>query len=222
MSNGIRILTLGGLTGSALFTSITIICASLQTDYNHLDDFISELGATDSSTEFLMNYLGFIPSGLCFALFAISLLFTVGRGWMSGLGSVLFMVFGAGMALAGIFSCDAGCPQFGTLESRIHDGVSAMAFISAILGIILLGFSFKKVKKLQGISLYTILTGFVALILMLVMISTFESKDLTGLWQRLFLFTIFLWATITGLTVYKYFEVLRSIPGQSMRHHAAN
>ncbi|MCG9970968.1 DUF998 domain-containing protein [Christiangramia crocea] len=211
-SNAIRYLALGGVTGSVLFTSITIICASLQRDYDHLDNFISELGATGASTESLMNYLGFIPSGICFALFGLALLLTVSRGLVSRFGSVLFMVFGIGMALAGMFSCDAGCPPVGSMESGIHDGVSAIAFMSAILGTILLGFSFRKVKELYSISLYSIMTGFVALILMLVMISTFESKDLTGLWQRLFLFTIFLWTIITGLKIYKNFERLRTIP----------
>ncbi|MCM8568587.1 DUF998 domain-containing protein [Gramella jeungdoensis] len=198
-----RFLSLGGVIGSILFTSITIICASLQADYDHLDNFISELGATGASTELIMNYLGFIPSGICFSLFALSLLIAVSKGWVSRTGSVLFMVFGIGMSLAGIFSCDAGCPPVGSMESGIHDGVSAIAFMSAILGIILLGFSFKKIKGLHSIWLYSLITGLVALILMLVMISTFESKHLTGLWQRLFLFSVFLWTIIAGLKIYK-------------------
>lgn len=199
----IKFLSLGGVTGSVLFTTITIISASLQSDYDHLNNFISELGATGSSTEWIMNYLGFIPSGICFALFALALLIVVSKSWISRIGSVLFMVFGIGMTLAGIFSCDPGCPPVGSIESGIHDGVSAIAFMSAILGTILLGFSFKKIKELQNIWPYSIITGLVALILMLVMISTFDSKNLTGLWQRLYLLTIFLWTIITGLKIYK-------------------
>ncbi|MDX1542959.1 MAG: DUF998 domain-containing protein [Christiangramia sp.] len=191
------------MAGSVLFTTITIISASLHSDYDHLNNFISELGATGSSTEWIMNYLGFIPSGICFVLFALALLIVVSKSWISRIGSVLFMVFGIGMTLAGIFSCDPGCPPVGSIESGIHDGVSAIAFMSAILGTILPGFSFKKSKEFQNIWLYSIITGLFALIFMLVMISTFESKNLTGLWQRLYLLTIFLWTVITGLKIHK-------------------
>lgn len=198
-----RFLSLGGVTGSVLFTTITIISASLHSDYDHLNDFISELGATGSSTEWIMNYLGFIPSGICFFLFALALFIMLSKSWLTRIGAVLFMIFGTGMTLAGIFSCDPGCPPVGTTESAIHDGVSAITFMSAILGTILLGFSFKKINELQNISLYTIITGIVALILMLVMISTFDSKNLTGLWQRLYLLSIFLWTIVTGRKIYR-------------------
>jgi hypothetical protein len=116
------------------------------------------------------------------------------------------MIFGLGMMLAGIFSCDPGCPSVGSMESIIHDRVSAITFISAILGILLLGISFKKMNSFRNISHYTIITGFISLIFLIIMISSFESRNLTGLWQRLLLLSIFLWTIIVGLRVFKNFN----------------
>ena len=206
----IKYLTLSGIIGSILFTSISLLSGYLQTDYDTINNFVSELGATDSSTEFLMNYLGFIPSGILFSLFGFSLLIIVSKKSTSRIGSLLIMLFGIGMTLAGMYSCDPGCPSIGTIESIIHDRVSAVTFISAILGIILLGFSFRKMKTFRNFSLYTILTGFISLILMIIMINSFESRNLTGLWQRLVLLLIFLWTIIIGHRVFKYFEELKT------------
>ena len=196
--------------GAILFTTITFLCGFLQADYNPLNDFVSELGATNSSTELLMNYAGFIPSGILFTLFGFSVLVNFPKKLGLKVGAILIMLFGIGMTMAGIFSCDPGCPSIGLLESTIHDRVSAITFISAIVGIILLGFSFKKISYFESISIYTILTGFIALIFLILMINSFESRNLTGLWQRLLLLTIFLWSIIIGFRAFKYFNELKT------------
>jgi len=208
--NVFKYLSLSGILGSILFTTTTILSGYLQTDYNHLNNFVSELGASNSQTELLMNYMGFISSGILFSIFGLSLLIIVSANLSSRIGSLLLILFGLGMTLAGIFSCDPGCPSIGTMESTIHDRVSAVTFISAILGIILLGFSFKRINLFRNISLYTILTGFTSLALLIIMINSFESRNLTGLWQRLLLISIFLWTTITGIRVFKYCDQLKT------------
>lgn len=203
-------MTIAGIIGSILFTTITLLSGYLQTDYNPINNFVSELGATYSSTELLMNYVGFIPSGILFSLFGLSLLIIFSKKLSSRIGALLIMIFGIGMTLAGIFSCDLGCPSIGTIESIIHDRVSAVTFISAILGILLLGFSFKKMSDFRNIAVYTILTGFISLILLIIMINSFDSRNLTGLWQRLLLLSIFTWTIIIGLRVFKHFDELKT------------
>lgn len=208
--NALKYLLLSGIVGSILFTSASLLCGFLKTEYDPIHNFVSELGATNSSTEILMNSLGFIPSGLLFCLFGFSIFVVVAKNLSSKVGSLLIIVFGLGMTLAGIFSCDAGCPPNGTMESIIHDRVSAVTFISAVVGIILLGFTLKKMNTFRSISLYVTWTGFISLIILIVMVSSFESRHLTGLWQRLLLLSIFTWAIIVGLKVYKNFNKLRT------------
>jgi len=206
--NALKYLTLSGIVGSILFTCVSLLCGFFKTEYDPFHNFISELGATNSSTENLMNSIGFIPSGILFCLFGFSIFVVVANNLTSKIGSILIMVFGLGMTLAGIFSCDAGCPPNGTMESIIHDRVSAVTFISAIAGIILLGINLRKIRTFRSISLYVTLTGFVSLILLVLMVSSFEARHLTGLWQRLLLLSFFTWSIIVGLKVYKNFSIL--------------
>ena len=60
----LKILTLGGLMGPILFTITILVSAYLRTDYSHMHNFVSELGATNTPNEQLMNFAGFIISGL--------------------------------------------------------------------------------------------------------------------------------------------------------------
>lgn len=192
-SKTLKVLALGGIAGPILFTVIVIIGAYLRPDYEHLHNFISELGATNTTNRALMNFGGFILSGLLFCCFAISLLMITPKRFIAKFGAFLILIFGIGMTLAGIFSCDSGCPQVGSMESIVHDRVSAVTFFSAIIGTVLLGISFRKSSIFKSISLYTILSGILSAVLLIIMINSFETKVFTGLWQRLLLLSIFLW-----------------------------
>lgn len=205
----LKILTLGGLVGPILFTIIILVSAYLRSDYDHMHNFISELGATNTPNEQLMNFAGFMPSGLLIGLFGISLLYLVPKNIISKIGSLLVIIFGLGMTLAGTFSCDLGCPPTGSLESIIHNRVSAVTFISVILGIILLGVSFRKSEFFRKIALYSVISGIISAFLLIVMINSSESKILTGLWQRLLLFSIFLWTSIVGLRIFREYNELK-------------
>tara|TARA_R110002049_G_scaffold240425_1_gene414029 strand:+ start:306333 stop:306968 length:636 start_codon:yes stop_codon:yes gene_type:complete len=204
--NKIRYLGLGGIVGPVLFSASVVITAGVRTDYSHITHFISELGATGTPTEEWMNFVGFVPSGILIVLFAIALLTFSKKKPMAVIGSVFMMLFGAGMAIAGLFSCDQGCIPNGSLESLIHDRVSAVTFISAIAGILLSGFSFNKLsffRKFWGFSLFT---GLVSIVLLAIMINSFESRNLTGLWQRLLLLFLFLWTSRIGIHIFKNTE----------------
>ena len=200
-SKTLKFLALGGVAGPILFSMTTIICASLRPGYNHLHNFISELGATNTTNELIMSFGGFILSGLLFCCFAISLLGHVPKRLIPRLAAALLLIFGIGMMLAGIFACDPGCPEVGSIESTIHDRVSGITFFSVIIGMSLLGISFRKSVNFSRIWLYTLVSGVLAAVLLFVMISSFESRTFTGLWQRLLLLTIFQWSILTSLHI---------------------
>src|SRR5690348_3480633 len=117
-------MALGGIAGPLLFTLVMLICASLRPNYNHISYFISELGATGTANAGLMNFAGFIPSGILIALFGFSLIGFFPKSFLTRAGSALVIIFGIGMAVAGLFSCDPGCPREGSLENNIHDQIS--------------------------------------------------------------------------------------------------
>lgn len=196
-----KLLALGGAAAPVLFSIIIILSANMQSEYNHLHNFVSALGAEGSSSQYLMNYLGFIPTGILLVLFGFSLM--KGFPWKksSKIGSVLIIVFGLGVTLAGLFSCDPGCPQQGSTEARLHDGVSSIAFVSAILGMLFLSYTFRRQHQFK-LMIHAILSGFFAAIFLYEMITTMEVREYTGMWQRLLLFMVFQWTTVMGLQLF--------------------
>lgn len=199
----LRFLALGGVTGPVLFTGVTLICASFRPDYSHISQFISELGATNSPNATFMNVAGFIVSGLMITAFGLSLTLLLPTNLRSRIGSVLMIFFGVGMLVVGNYSCDIGCPREGTFENNLHDQISGPIFIMGIVGIMLLGISFRNVPLLRGLWVYSVASALLSFGFMVGLVNSIESNQLTGLWQRLLLGTIFLWLAVVGVKLFK-------------------
>lgn len=198
-----RLLALGGVLGPVLFASIVILCAAWRPDYSHVTQFISELGETGSAHSFLMNAGGFIPKGVLIALFGVSLACLVPRTRSSVAAAVLIVVFGLGIVAAGLYSCDPGCPnQNLSDEATIHRLASIVAFISAILGIALWAYCFRARAAWRGLWRYSAISSGLALVLLLVLNTTEESRAFAGVWQRLFIATLDVWCVVVGLNAF--------------------
>lgn len=201
--NQFRYFSLAGVAGPGIFVLALMICASLYPGYSHIHQLISELGAKGAPTPALMNYLGFITSGVMISVFGLSLmLFLPGRILLI-IGSSLIFLFGAGVALAGVFKCDTGCPPHGSFENMMHFQISGPSFLFAYLGIFLLGMGFRKLPFWNKVWVYSTITSILALAFNLALIFSLDSNKNTGLWQRMMLLTIFLWTGIIGIKLYQ-------------------
>lgn len=120
--NRLNVLALAGVIGPVLFTLAVVISAALRPKYEHLHDFMSALGASDSPTEYLMNFVGFLPTGFLMMLFGFSLYMSLrgSKSFLSTVGYLLLVLFGFGMITAGIYSCDGDCFESVTKEGAIH------------------------------------------------------------------------------------------------------
>ena len=197
-------LALGGVIGPLLFTIIVVLCGSLRPNYDHSYNFISELGATGTSNELLMNFAGFIPTGILLFLFAISLRMIMPEQRFLRIGSIFIMLFGLGVMIAGIYSCDAGCPSQGSYENMIHERVSGPAFGSAALGILLTSLAFRKMPAWHRYWRYSMSTAILSFACIFGLINAIEIDSLKGVWQRLFLVMVFLWCIVIGTRVHKF------------------
>ena len=199
-----RILSLGGAAGAVLFSLATLVSAALRPQYNHLTSFISELGASGTSYAPVMNYLGFVPAGLLLAVFGIALMRSTSRRVPAVIGSGLVVLFGLGIAVSGMISCDPGCPQAGgSPENTVHNVIGPLSFIAVILGVALLSYDFRQVPSLRSFSLYSFVTSILALLFFVALVGSADSGTLTGLWQRLFLATVFIWCAIIGIRTFQ-------------------
>ena len=194
----IRILALGGALGPALFTAVVSACGALRPGYSHITQFISELGATGTTHAALMNFAGFLPSGLFIAGFGIASVWLIPRSGRSILAGGLVTLFGLGIALVGIFHCDSGCSQQGAFAPTIHDRVSIVAFVACIVGIGLWATHFRRTAAFRPLWKYSVVSSIAGLFFLCLLASSIETRYLTGLWQRLMLGTLFLWCMVLG------------------------
>lgn len=199
-----RFLALGGVAGPVLFASVVVLCAGLRPEYSHVTQFISELGESGGSRASLMNFLGFIPSGLLLAAFGASLAHLLPRTSLSLAAAVFIVVYGLGITGAGIYSCDPGCPsQNLSSEATIHRVVSITSFVAAILGIALWAYCFRSIAAWRSLWRYSAISSALALVLLLVLDASEESRAFTGVWQRLSIVTLDLWCAVVGLRAFR-------------------
>jgi hypothetical membrane protein len=198
-------LPLTGVAGPVQSTILIVICSTLRSDYNHVDQFISDLGATGTSHAGLMNFAGFIPSGVIMAAFGMALWTLLPKHLLGRIGASLIILFAVGLIIAGIFSCDPGCPQQGgSMENSIHDAIAGPTFLSAITGMLIFGISFRRFAVWKGLSNYSLISALLCYGFFVLLISSLESRNLTGLWQRLILLTIFFWCGIVGIKLFNF------------------
>lgn len=198
-----RTLALGGIVGPVLFGTVVVVSAAQRPAYNHVHQFISELGATGSSNAVLMNYMGFVPSGLLLAGFGLSLFWILPRSRTVLAASALVLLFGLGVAASGIVSCDLGCPQGGSVQNMIHDRMAPISFLFLILAAGLLSVRFRSLDAWRAFSLFSAASSVTGLVLLALLASTLETRRLTGLWQRLLLFVLFGWCMVIASYGYK-------------------
>lgn len=195
-----RVLALGGLAGPLLFAAVTVCCAALRPDYSHLHHFISELGATGTSHAQLMNYAGFAPTGLLLMGFGVALAARLPRHRWTTVGASLVGLFGGGILLAGFFSCDVGCPQSGgSIANLVHDRIAPPTFLAGSLGAVCLGLRFRSLASLRALWVYSVVSGALGVAFLAGLASTLESREFTGLWQRLLLTALFAWCAVVSV-----------------------
>jgi hypothetical protein len=147
-----------------------------------------------------MNYAGFVPAGVLLGAFGVSIKASVARHRLATIGAFLISLFGGGIALSGLFSCDTGCPQAGgSIENLIHNGLAPLTFLSGSLGAVCLGLHFRRLRSLRPLWAYSIVSGLLGLGFLVTVASTLESREFTGLWQRLLLAVLFGWCAVVAL-----------------------
>lgn len=189
-----RLLLLTGIVGPLVFAITVVIVGSLRPDYNHVSQFMSELGEAGGQFAMAMNYFGFMLSAGLILVFVLVFRSHFPRTVINSIATGLLALFAVSMFLAGVFSCDVGCsPSEPTLDQKLHDLFSILAFPAFTAGVFVWGFSLWRTANWRGFGVYSLVTASLSLVLLVAMVQSEASREGTGTYQRLYLGVLFLW-----------------------------
>ncbi|WP_216361196.1 DUF998 domain-containing protein [Caulobacter mirabilis] len=134
-----------GAAGVALLVAVIVVAGAAWPGYSHVDNFISELGATGSPHGRLVNFGGFLPVGLCLTLFSIAAALVEPRSRRRTVGFACLGLFGLGYVAIAFFPCEFGCPATSSDISQVmHNLTSLAGYLGAPVGMILLGLAARR------------------------------------------------------------------------------
>lgn len=195
-----RIALVCGVLAPPLWVASIAFCGMLRPGFSHVAQYISELGEHGSSTELLMRYTGFAPTGLMHAAFA-AFLAAVFRGRLAGAAAALLGLNGLARLGAGFFSCDPGCTQAASLAAQLHGVFATVGFVALLLSVLLWGIEFRR-RDLRGPAAYSAVSGALGLAFLALMVWNPEPGGWRGLHERLASGTLSLWIFVFALRMW--------------------
>ncbi len=127
--------------------------------YDHLRQFISELGATGAVTGPEVS-LAFIVSGALLTAFWVLCIGLFPRSPLAVIGFVLSALNGLGLMAGGIFPCDFECALSDASPSAIlHDVLGGIGYLCGLAGLVLIGLAARKWPDARNLRHLAIVCG---------------------------------------------------------------
>jgi hypothetical membrane protein len=190
-----RLGILCGVLSPLLWLSLIGVAGAMRPEFSHITHYISELGERGSSTEAMMRYAAFEFTGFLYLCFASALMATFRAGWCSTLAAGLIGLEGLGRMGAGVFPCDPGCEGLSSSQD-LHRLFATVGFLSGILAAVVWGITFRRHGWPRSLTWYSVGTGIVALIFLLLMSWSRDLVNTPGLFERLATGVLSLWLLV--------------------------
>lgn len=185
-----------GIIAPVLFWSMVLIESSLRPGYSQLYNFVSDLGIGPLA---ILQNINFIVFGILslFLSFGIRNCLKTIPGKSLKAVFWFMILFSLGIIFAGIFPEDF-------LSQNPHNLVSATAFVSIIAAQLLMWNGLKKHddRKWSRYCKYSLISGTLTFILVIVLKIAITYNIYPGLFQRLFLVASWIWIGVTGLKLF--------------------
>ena len=200
-----RITLLGGAIGPCAFFSAVMIGATLRPEYDHATQVMSALGATDSPNAFIMNVFGFLLTGSLMLAFAFGLA-------RFGPRSLVERGRGPSRRRLRIGHHRGGCLL---LRSRLHRHRRRRGRRTCISWLPSSRSSPRSWRASCSVprsgstgagvpmSIFSVVMGLLSGALLYVFNAKAETGSLVGVWQRLFIASLFSWCIVVSLFAYR-------------------
>ena len=164
--------------------------------YDHLTQYISELGATGAVTGRDVS-LAFMASGGLLAVFWLLCGGLFPRSVLSVLGFGLSALNGIGLLLGGVFQCDFECSTANlSMEGMRHDVFGGLGYLAGIVGVFLVGVAARKWPQGRGLFGLSLICGVPAALVIWLIHPGFEWY---GGAQRVVEIALAIWTLVVAL-----------------------
>ncbi len=193
-----RLLSLAacGVAAPIAYTGAAFAASLKHPGYDHLRNFISELGATGAPGAPIMNFAGFLLYGVLIIAFALAVHRGIRADVGGWLGPTVLALYGLAYVGVALAPCDPGCQATTpSLHHRMHVLLGDFIVLSAVLGPFTLYPRLTKDPAWRSVAVATlVLPGTAWLILEL------SGVGLSGaLRQRLWLLLVFVWMEVMAV-----------------------
>jgi hypothetical membrane protein len=188
-------LAFAGMAGPLVLIVSDITAGLASPEYSYLHDSISSLGLTNLGP---LQSIGFLTIGLLVEVYVVGLLYNIKafRGFHLSIG--LLMFFGFGLLLIGAFRTDpVGAPD--TVEGTIHSFSAIGSFSLFAVAILIIAPSLKNDRNWNNFYRYTIVTGILAVLFVLIMVIFQDDISWFGLFERLLVLNMVVWVEMTAI-----------------------
>jgi len=187
--SSLRLLAICGMVAPIWFIIMWIVSGAMYIGYNHVTQYISELGAVGSPVAWFFNPLGLEVYGLLIIAFSYGLY----RGIKESLvGPALLGISGVGVILVGIFP----------MPLPAHNLAFFILAISVILSCFTLPVCFKRDVRWKSLQKYALLTGVLVLIFLFLLLLD-SSIGIGGLIQRIWGAILWVWMFVAAGRLYR-------------------
>ncbi len=154
-----------GIFGVFVLIAYTSIGGATYPGYNHLTQYMSELGAVGAPHHTLISWGGFFLFGMLITLFAISAGIALPKSALSMIGFLGLAAYASGSTAAAFFPCDFGCrPEQPSFSQLMHTLIGGISYLLGVVGLMLLGIAALKWNNAKHLAILGIAAGIFAFI----------------------------------------------------------
>ena len=180
-------------------------------NYQHMSQFISELGATGAPNARIVSLFGFIPTSIFLTVFVLLAIYLSSKQTKQILGFVGIGVYAITLSVAALYPCDAGCrPDNPSTSQIIHNLSAIFGYLSGIAGIFILA-SDAKQKGGRKIAAIGSILGSLALAMFFLLNPDFS---FVGIVQSVFELSIYTW-----IILYAFYFRVEILNTKTRSHH---
>lgn len=186
------------------------VAGSYYPGYNHVNQFMSELGAVGSPTQYLSPQINNYPIGILFIIFGLGIFQRYTRVLMTRLLAVSFMFHGLGSIGTGYYSCDPGCTIFsGSIDQILHTFFGGMMFL-ALIGSCLFAWLCIDHRRFRT---FTVVCFVSSILFLVCTIVCYRLGMWAGLFERLSYFILCAWVLVLSMVLDRGVSMLTNESG---------